>query len=130
MVFALFISKNIAPSKVPAGQMYLQKPGSGSPFSWNALISGRPITKTNNNTYLKYDKHLVILLFLTFGVLILYNNSCKSPTGHKNPQIVRPKIIQYNNIIPKTYVGSFVLLSAKAFWIEPSGQAPIAPGHE
>ena len=73
------------------------------------------MTKTNNNTYLKYDKHLVILLFLTLGVLILYNNSCNNPTGHKKPQIVLPKIIQYKRIIPKTYVGSFVLLSAREF---------------
>ena len=73
------------------------------------------MTNENNNTYLKYDKTLVTLLFLSFGVLILYNNSWIKPTGHKNPQIVRPNIIEYNKIIPNTYVGNFVLLLAKAF---------------
>ena len=33
-------------------------------------------------------------------------------------------------MIPNIYVGNLVLLAANAFWIDPSGQAPTAPGHE
>ena len=123
-----FDNKNIAPNDVPDGQIYLQNAGSG--IDCIPYIIGNAITNTINNTYLKYDNTLVTLFFFNFGVLILYNNSWINPIGHKYPQIVLPKIIEYNKIIPKIYVGNLVLLSANAFCKDPSGQAPIAPGHE
>ena len=57
-------SRPIAPSKVPAGQIYLQKPGTGmsclSPYQ-----SGIATTNTAITTYLSQDSARVTRLFLS-----------------------------------------------------------------
>ena len=62
--------------------------------------------------------------------MILYNKSWINPVGHKYPQIILPKIIEYKRIIPNTKEIVLVLVSDKAFCKEPIGQATVAPGQE
>ena len=64
-----FASKPIAPSNVPAGQMYLQNPGTG--YCCKLYASGIMTTNTASRTYLRYDSAWVKRLFFTFGVGIL-----------------------------------------------------------
>ena len=90
----VFTNKNTAPSNVPAGHIYLQNAGRGKFLDCKPYINGNITTKATNKTYLKYDKTLVTLFFCNFGVLILYKSSCIKPNGHKNPQMVLPKIIE------------------------------------
>ena len=67
-------SSPTAPSSVPAGQMYLQKPGTGmscrSPYH-----SGIATTNTARITYFSQDRALVIRLFWSLYVGILCSSS-------------------------------------------------------
>ena len=67
-------SRNIAPSEVPAGHMYLQKAGRATPWAmpYQAVM---PTTKTARITYLRYDRARVTRFFLSFGVGILLSSS-------------------------------------------------------
>ena len=89
------IVRGIPPSMVPAGQMYLQKPGT-------AFTSGIMITNPINMTYFRYERILVILLFLIFGTGILAISSCKNPKGHKKPQMNLPRSRPKRIIVPST----------------------------
>ena len=73
-VFAGFDSRPMAPSKVPAGQIYLQKPGSGMLCS-SPYHSGRATTKTASRMYLSQLNTRVMRDFLIFGVGILCSSS-------------------------------------------------------
>ena len=53
----------------PAGQMYLQKPGTG--YCCKLYASGMMPTNTASRTYLRYDSAWVKRRFFTFGVGIL-----------------------------------------------------------
>ena len=88
------------------------------------------MTKTARITYLSHDNARVTADFLIFGVGILCRSSWISPSGQTHPQTVRPRITPYKRMIPITYHPILCPEEASAFWIDPSGQAPTAPGQE
>ena len=90
-----------------------------NPFWTNGTKYGLTVLNTMCEQLIKFK----VELFKYLGVR-------KDDEWLKNPQIVLPKIIEYNRIIPITYVGYFVLEAANAFCNDPKGQAPTAPGHE
>ena len=128
LTFTLLESNPIAPSSVPAGQIYLQNPGKGKFLKAYAI--GRINTKKTKITYLKYERIRVTLLFLSFGVGILCKSSCIRPNGQRKPHIQRPKISPYSIIMPNTKYGALFPLADNEFWSAPRGQAPDAPGQE
>ena len=84
-------SRNIAPSEVPAGHMYLQNAGRATPWAmpYQAVM---PMTKTPRITYLSHESARVTRFFLSFGVGSLLSSSWISPSGHSQPQMVRPSM--------------------------------------
>ena len=74
----------IPPSRVPAGQIYLQNHGCPSPVI-SITNTGRRITNTRRIKYLNHRRNFSpgrVLIFFTKG--ILKRRSCTSPKGHKN----------------------------------------------
>ena len=97
-----FDKSPMAPSKVPAGQIYLQKPGRGMP--WARLYHrGMATTNTASSRYLSHVRARVTALFLSFSVGTLFKSSWISPSGHSQPQMVRPRITPYSSMMPSTY---------------------------
>ena len=90
-VLTEFESKPTAPSKVPAGQIYLQNAGSGR-FSFRPYAIGITATNTARITYFRYEQIRVVRDLRIFGVGILCSSSWISPRGQSQPQIVRPRI--------------------------------------
>ena len=69
-VFAGFESRPMAPSKVPAGQIYLQKAGRGR-LCFSPYHSGMAAAKTARIMYFSQLSARVMSDFLIFGVGIL-----------------------------------------------------------
>ena len=67
-------SRPRAPPEVPAGQMYLQKPGSAV-SCFTPYQRGIATTKTTRSTYFSHVKARVIRLLRIFGVGILCSSS-------------------------------------------------------
>ena len=122
-------SSATAPPKVPAGQMYLQNPGTGI-SCFTPYQSGIATTNTASTTYFSHDSALVNLFFLSLNVGILCKSSCRRPSGQSHPHIVRPSVTPKSRMIPIMYHPARCPVEASAFWSAPSGQAPIAPGQE
>ena len=100
-LFAGWIRRPPAPSRVPAGQMYLQKAGRGRPF-FRPYRRGTRRTRTRRIRYLRPDRILVALLFLILGVGILCSSSWTMPKGQSHPQTVRPRSSPQSIRIPRT----------------------------
>ena len=73
------------------------------------------ITNTASITYLSHDSARVTRLFLSFGVGILCSSSWISPSGHSQPQIVRPRITPKSMMMPSTYQPARCPVEASAF---------------
>ena len=91
-----------APSRVPAGQIYLQKAGSGRSLA-RPKYRGTAITNTARIPYFSQESARVIRLLRIFGTGILWSSSWIRPIGHSQPQIVRPSTTPKSMIIPSTY---------------------------
>lgn len=91
-------NRGIPPSRVPAGQIYLQKAGSPTPAKFLSA-TGRIKTKTKRITYFMYFANLGRW---NLGEGILCSNSCKKPNGHKKPHTARPNTIPNASSSPVT----------------------------
>ena len=72
--FTGFARRPMAPSKVPAGQIYLQKPGRGM-LCLSPYHSGMAAAKTARRMYFSQLRTRVMRDFLIFGVGILCSSS-------------------------------------------------------
>ena len=81
-------------SKVPAGQMNLQKPGA-------SFQSGIRMTKTARRMYFRWERTRVARLLRIFGEGSLCKSSCRRPTGQRKPQIKRPRKRPIRRSVPR-----------------------------
>ena len=104
----------MAPSSVPAGQMNLQKAGSG--VSWaSPNHRGRAMTNTASTIYFSQVSVRVTADFRIFGVGIRWRSSWIHPRGQSHPQTVRPSITPKSRRMPKTYHPALWPAEARAF---------------
>ena len=119
-----------APSRVPAGQRYLQKNGMPDPLS-SLMISGNNITRKIRTGYFIYLNILSAFSgTFNFGTGIIYKSSSIRPKRQSQPQINLPKRTPTAARNPMIKAGNLLFLPAKKFCMDPIGHAKRAPGQE
>ena len=98
--FSGWASSASAPSSVPAGQMYLQKAGTGD--QRRPKYSGSAAAKTSRMAYLRWERARDQRPFFTLGEGILCSSSCTSPIGQSQPQTTRPSTSPKSSRMPST----------------------------
>jgi len=91
-------ARGMAPSRMPAGHIYLQKNGFESPTS-SITIIGNSTTKTANTKYFTYVSHPTFFVEI-FLEGILYNSSWNHPKGQRKPHTTRPSMTPTKIAIP------------------------------